>query len=99
MTASQKCWGGTWGPGTQQLGFYTVPFQENPLVGNVSTSTGSLKSVFPLLSLKSMYVSSPLLPPPPPRVTPVIHEFGGNPPISAAMMAFPCRHPDISVAG
>ena len=35
---------------------------------------------------------------PHPGVTPVIPEFRGNPPISAEGMAFPCRHPDISVA-
>ena len=35
---------------------------------------------------------------PHPGVTPVIPEFRGNPPISTEGMAFPCRHPDISVA-
>lgn len=28
---------------------HTIPFQENPLVENFSTSPGSLNSVFPLL--------------------------------------------------
>lgn len=75
---------------------HTIPFQENPLVENFSTSTGSLNSVFPLLSLK--ICMSALPPSLPPRVTPVIHEFRGNPPISTAGMAFLCRHPDISIA-